>query len=294
MLSLAPLVTMCRLASDPNFTRTAEALNLTQPAVTQQVRVLQDHFATKLVDVIGKRTFLTDAGRFLVDRSTVILGLIDALERDMRDFAEARSGDLRIGATVTIGSYALPQLLARFLQRYPDVRVGVTVENTRKIVEQLKAGALSLALIEGPLDDPDLEVHPFADDELIIIAPVGHRFAQKRAQFEPRDLQGERFIAREDGSGTRVLFEETLRRAGVEPIIALALPTGEGIVRAVQAGMGIAAISRLVAEPAIAAGFVAATRFTGLTFARTFRSARLAHRTPSPAAKALQTMLETR
>lgn len=119
--NLVQLETFRRLAQEANFTRTAELLNLTQPAVTQHVRALQDHFRVKLVDLVGRRTVLTDAGRFLAARAELLLGNVAALEREMREFADVRAGELRIGATLTIGTYQLPEVVARFHATFPNV-----------------------------------------------------------------------------------------------------------------------------------------------------------------------------
>jgi len=178
-LNLIQLETFRRLARETNFTRTAESLNLTQPAVTHHVRALQDHFRVKLVDLVGRRTVLTDAGLFLAERAERLLGNVEALEREMREFADVRAGELRIGATVTIGAYALPEIVARFNAAFPAMHLRVEVGNTEAMALAVKAGRVSLALVEGPLDDADLEIEPFADDALVLVA--GPRIRSPRA-----------------------------------------------------------------------------------------------------------------
>src|SRR3981081_610484 len=112
--TLVQLETFVRVAALGNFTRVAEEFHLTQPGVTQQVRALERHYGVKLVDVVGRHPVLTDAGHFLAARARDLLGGMGAIDREMQEFAAARSGDLFIGATLTIGSYVLPELLARF------------------------------------------------------------------------------------------------------------------------------------------------------------------------------------
>jgi DNA-binding transcriptional LysR family regulator len=293
-LSLVQLETFRRLAREENFTRTAEQLNLTQPAVTQQVRALQEHFAVKLVDLIGRKTVLTDAGRFLAARAELVLGNVDALEREMREFADVRAGELRIGATVTIGSYALPVLVARFRAAYPAIDLFVHVENTAAMARAVRLGTVSLALVEGPLVDPDLDIVPYADDELVVIAPPGHSLARRRTPVAVARLANEPFVLREEGSGTRLQVERALIAAGVTPNVVLTLPSGEGIVRAVELGIGLAVVSRLVADDPVRTGRVARVLLRDLEFRRTFRVVRLRRQTPSPAALAFAALLQTR
>jgi DNA-binding transcriptional LysR family regulator len=285
MLPLIPLRTLRRLAEVPNFPRVAEDLHLTQPAVSQHVRVLSAHFGVPLVEVVGRRAALTDAGRFLVERAGPILGAVDALERDMREYAAARVGELRVGASETVGNYVLPALLARFAASHPAIRVEAEVGNTTEMIARLRAGALALALVEGEASGTDLTAQPFADDELQLILPVTHALAARRV-VALGDLAGEPFVAREAGSGTRALFESTLRDAGVAPRIVIELPSGEAVARAVAAGLGLAVLSRRVAEDALARGRVASASIHGVRFARTFRIVRLVHHALSPAARA--------
>ncbi len=128
--TLVQLDTFVRVAELQNYTRVAEELHLTQPGVGQQVRALERQFGVKLVDVVRKRPILTEGGAFLAARAGDVLGTMAALEREMKEFAAARSGDLHVGATLTIGSYVLPGLLARFAESNPGVRVHVEIANT--------------------------------------------------------------------------------------------------------------------------------------------------------------------
>ncbi len=289
--NLIQLETFRRLAEEENFTRTAESLNLTQPAVTQQVRALQEHFRVKLVDLVGRRTVLTDAGRFLAARAELLLGNVEALEREMREFADVRAGELRIGSTVTIGTYGLPDLVARFRAAFPEIGLLVEVANTQKMALAVKTGRVSLALVEGPLVDDDLEIAAYAKDELHLIAPPTHAFAGKRKRIGASDLAEVPMIAREIGSGTRTQVERALLALGIVPNVVLTLPTGEGIVRAVELGIGLAVVSRLVAEKPIRDGRIVRIPLHDLAFERTFRVVRLRQQTPSPAVLAFTQLL---
>jgi DNA-binding transcriptional LysR family regulator len=284
-LTLTQLETIRRLAELGSFTRTADALNVTQPAVTQNVKALQEHFGTRLFDLVGRRPILTDAGAYLATRAGEILGGIEALERDMKAFASAQIGTLELGATITIGNYALPPELARFRAVHPAIAVNLRIANTADMALDVKRRRVHLALVEGTVDDPELDEEAYATDELTLVVPhAGHRLSG-RASVSARELSGETFVAREEGSGTRLLADRVLRAAGLEPKISLALSSGEGVARAVEAGLGIGLLSHLVVERAAAAGRIDIVRISDVDLRRTFRIVSLRGRTLSPAAK---------
>jgi DNA-binding transcriptional LysR family regulator len=290
-LTLTQLHTFSRLAVIGNFTRTAEELALSQPAVTQQVRALAEHFGTPLVDMVGRRPVLTDAGTFLAQRAVDVLAGVDALEREMREFADARFGALDIGVTVTIGNYTVLPTVAAFRKAHPAVTVRLQVANTVAIVAAIHSRRFGVALVEGPVRDPDISVEPYATDELtLIVPPHGHRLSD-RESIDPSELDGEAFCAREEGSGTRTVAEEALRLVGVIPDVVLTLPSGEGVARAVEAGVGVAILPLIVVERAVAAGRVKPVRVTGVDFTRPFSIIRLRERTPSPLAQRFLAML---
>lgn len=288
-LNLTRLATFVRLAHERNFSRTAEALNVTQPAVTQQIRALEDELGVRLVDVVARRTEITDVGIMVAERGRLLLDEAAALEHEVRELAELRRGVVRVGATVTIGSYVLPDLLARFTARFPGVRVEVAIENTHTIVPMVAHGTIALALIEGEFEPGDLQVTAFVQDELVLLVPPAHRLAA-RASVSLAELADEPLILREEGSGTRALFLRRLRATGREPAIALSLPSSEGILRAVELGMGITVISRVVARAALAAGTVVQIPLRDGPIRRSFT---LAHRALalSPAAAHFREMI---
>jgi DNA-binding transcriptional LysR family regulator len=283
-LTLAQLETIRRLAKLGSFTRTADSLNVTQPAVTQHVKALQEHFGTRLFDLAGRRPILTDAGAFLAVRAGELLDGLEALERDMKAFAAVESGTLELGATITIGNYALPPQLARFRALYPSLNVNLRIANTADMALDVKHRRVHLALVEGSVDDPELAEEAYAMDELTLVVPAGHPFSA-RASVVARELRGESFVAREEGSGTRLLADRALHAAGIDPRISLSLTSGEGVARAVEAGLGIAILSYLVVERAAAAGRISIVRISDVDLRRTFRIVYLRGRTLSPSAQ---------
>lgn len=291
--TLIQLETFASLARLGSYTRVAEELHLTQPGVTQQVRALERHFGLRLVDIVGRRPVLTDAGRFLAERASVLLDSLGAIEREMGEFADVQGGELRLGATLTIGSYVVPALLGRFAEAYPAVRLRVEIANTARMALRIASGELGLALIEGPVDDPTLDIVPFMDDRLCLVVPQGHRFAG-RTQVDPAELAGEPFVWREAGSGTRATAEGALAVAGILPPVVLDLPSGEGVARAVEEGLGLTILSWLVVERAVAEGRLAAVDLVGIDLRRTFRLVTVRGRTLSPAARAFASLARAR
>jgi len=283
-LTLTQLHTFARLAAIGSFTRTAEELALSQPAVTQQVRALADHFGTPLFDMIGRKPVLTDAGAFLAERAVDVLAGVATLEREMREFADARFGTLDIGVTVTIGNYTILPVVAAFRKAHPAATLRLTVANTAAIEAAIRTQRFGVALVEGPVRDPDILVEPYATDELTLIVPTHDHRLSGRDTIDPAELDGEAFVAREEGSGTRTVAEDALRLAGVTPHVVLALPSAEGVARAVEAGLGVAILPYIAVERAVAAGRVRTVRVAGVDFTRPFSIIRLRERTPSPLA----------
>jgi DNA-binding transcriptional LysR family regulator len=253
-LTITQLETFARLAEVGNFTRTAEELHLTQPAVTQQVRALAEHFGTPLFDMVGRRPVLTDAGNYLAQSSREVLCALATLEREMREFADARSGTLDLGATLTIANYAILPALAAFRDAHPGVSIRLTVANTAAMAAAIK--------------DRRLRGHALSGVETVAA----------------RDLAGIAFVSREEGSGTRAIAQDALHVAGVEPEIALTIPSGEGVTRAVESGLGVAILSRLVVERSVAAGRVRSVRIADINLRRVFSIVRLRGRVLSPLA----------
>lgn len=291
-VTLTQLATFARVAQRGNFTRAAEDLYLTQPAVTHHVHALERHFQVRLVEVIGRHPELTDAGIFLAARVPEILSRVAALERDMQEYAQAQMGELRLGATLTIGTYVVPRLLAQFQQEHPQVQVQVTIANTPMIVAQVREGLVHVGLVEGEVQEADIATRPFQEDTLVLVAAPMHPFAQT-APASFAEVVAEPLVMREAGSGTRERIEHAFILAGATPNTVLALPSGEGVARAVEAGIGIAWLSPLVIHDAVRAGRLVVIPCPALTLTRVFAHIWVRERVSSPLAQAFAQMLST-
>lgn len=229
------------VAKHLNFRRAAEELSLTQPAVTMQIKALEQHLGVQLFDRSGTRIALTPAGGILLKYARKIDGLEMAALADVSRFAGEQRGELRIGASLTIGQYILPHLLGAFQPQHPQVRLYVTTCNTEQVLEALVAREVSLGFIEGPTLRRDVRTEVFLEDEIVLMVPPAHEWTERDA-IETGELKQERLLLREQGSGTRRVVEMALRKRGLKAKdlhLAMEFDSTEGIITAVEAGLGI-------------------------------------------------------
>ena len=230
-----------------SFTQAAEVLRLTQPAVTSNIKALEDDLGVRLFERTGGRITVTAAGEVLARHAKEVERLAnDALLRISAMSGEQR-GKMRLGASTTIAQYVLPQLLVRFLREHPRVEVSVSSQNTQEVVAGLLEHRTILGLIEGPPGTSDLKTEDFLEDEIVVIAAADHPWIRKRQQPGLADLGMQPLVMREPGSGTRRVVEDALRKVGLAPRdlhVALELDSTEGIKSAVEAGLGVGLVSR--------------------------------------------------
>ncbi|MCL5959650.1 MAG: LysR family transcriptional regulator [Chloroflexi bacterium] len=285
MLTLQQLQVFCTVAEHLHFTRAAEALNLTQPAVTFHIRSLERHFRMRLFDVRGHQVSLTSAGEFLRQRVGEVLNTVDAIERSMREFEMAQSGWLKLGTTLTIGNYVLPSILSRFHSGYARVHLSLEIANTEAVERSLLAREIDLGLVEGRTKSPEIEVTAFQTDELLVAVPVGHPLGSQQ-EVEAERLVQEPFILRERGSGTRGLALETLGPLAERVRVVLEMNSTEAIKRSVQAGLGVTIISQSIIAGEMGRGEIVGVRIAGRRMERDFSLAHLRDRVQSPATRA--------
>ena len=229
------------VAEHLNFRRAAEELCLTQPAVTLQIKTLEQHLGVQLFDRSGTRISLTAAGSVLAKYARKIDALEAAARTALSRFADRQRGELRIGASLTIAQYILPHLLGAFQQLHPQVHPIVTTCNTEQVLEALVAHEVSLGFIEGPTLRRDVRTEVFLEDEIVLMVPAAHEWSE-RGFIEPEELKQERLLMRERGSGTRRVVEMALLKRGVRTKqlnLAMEFDSTEGIITAVEAGLGI-------------------------------------------------------
>lgn len=248
-MTLEQLRIFAAVAARQHVTRAARDLNLTQSATSAAIAALENRYATKLFDRIGRRIELTEAGRlFLVEANAILARARDA-EALLHDLADPARGRLAIAASQTLGTYWLPHLVHRFRRDRPGIAVAVEIGNTEFVAGRVRDGAVALGFIEGPVDDPALAVDPLGDDDLVLVAP--------RGTPADIDLASAAWVVREPGSGTRVAMEDGLAALGLDRAalaVALELPANEAVRTAVEAGVGLTILSRLVVAGALKTG----------------------------------------
>jgi DNA-binding transcriptional LysR family regulator len=262
---LAYLWTFHAVATLGGFTRAAQALHLSQPAVSGHIRVLERHYEARLFVVHHRRARLTPEGQALFAHTERIFNLVRRAGRAVAATRDLEAGQLALGASTTVGVYLLPALLGRFTRAHPKVQIVLAVGTSAEVRARVLADEVPLGLVEAPLaqlDHPDLEVVPFATDELVLIAPPHHPWARADA-VEPGQLQAERLLRREAGAGTRVVVDSALAAAGVTMETAMELGSTEALKQAVMAGLGLAWVSRLTVARELAGGAVAVVRTPG-------------------------------
>lgn len=242
-----------------SFTRAAESLHMTQPAVTHQIRQLEEELGTRLFDRANNRISLTDAGNEVLGYTSRILGLYSEMQSAVKTLTGERAGLVTLGASTTVAEYMLPELLGDFQRHFPDVRIRLRVANTDAVVAMVADNSIDLGVVEGAVDNGMLMVEECRRDELQVLVPPDHPLATADS-VSPTDLLDWPFLFREDGSGTRSVIERYLEEHGID-VAQLERPfelgSTEAIKGAVQAGTGISILSRASLEKEISLGLLA-------------------------------------
>lgn len=229
-----------------SFTKAAESLHMTQPAVTFQVRQLEEYFNTRLFDRTHNKISLTEAGKRVYEHAEKIFEIYAELENSVRELTGEISGVLILGASTTVAEYMLPALLGDFKAKYQDVNIRLKVSNTDGIVSMVENNIIDLGVVEAPVNNKNLAVEVCRVDRLVAIAPPGHELAKEK-KIPVETIMDYPFICREEGSGTREVIVDYIKDAGVDPArlnIIMELGSLEAIKGAVEAGIGVSIVSR--------------------------------------------------
>jgi len=268
-MTLDQLRTFRAAAQLKSFTRAAERLHLTQPAVSAQIVALEKEFRVKLFDRIGKTVVLTEAGQIMLTSAEGILGHIQTMQQAFEDLAGLGRGQIRIGASNVVGIYLLPEILGRFKKKYPPIDLMLEINYARHIIDQVLANRVDLGIVgEGaPLTDERLSVKRFAQDEFVVIAPKQHAWA-KRQTIAPAELAKQPFVITERGSATQESGFRLLEAQGVKLNVMMELGNIEGVKKAVEAGLGISIVSRCAILKEVEANRLKALPLSGLALQR--------------------------
>src|SRR5882672_4824331 len=281
LMDTRQLAAFCAVVERKSFSQAAERLGVTQPAVSLQIRSLEQRLGRQLLDRSGRRVEPTEAGRRLYASAQHLLEDLDA------DDEGAITGTLELGASTGPGGTVVPLLLCEFQEQHPDVRVRLIASDTQTVVDRVGERELELGIVGAGRRHRGITFEPFFRDEVVLACPSAHRFAGKTISLD--DLKGEKLIVMQEGAGVRQVIEDELRKAGMrlrDLDVHLELGLQESVRSAVLAGHGVAFISRLAIEVDLAAGRIATARVRGLDPVREIFLARGSGRSETRAARA--------
>lgn len=259
-------------ANNNSFSQTAKDLYISQSSVSLQIKHLEEQWDCLLFERTTKKVSLTPAGEVLYRQVKKLLSVMKETENELQQLKGFVHGDLKVGASLTIGEHILPFILAEYNRQYPKVNMDLKVYNSEQIVEKLHKHEINLGFIESMLSYPALKQVPFAEDELIIIvSPFNKHIDSTKISVE--ELLHLPFIIREKGSGTRQVMEDALRKNKINPEnlnIIMELQQTETIKSAVEAGIGISIISKSAVKKEIQLQTIKQLKIDGLSLHRSF------------------------
>jgi DNA-binding transcriptional LysR family regulator len=295
IVSLHQLAVFRAVARHQSFSRAAEELSISQPAVSAHVRELQRLYGVALFEQVGRRVRLTEAGRLLEEYADRLLALVEESRRALEELKGLARGRLSVGASTIPGTYFLPEALGRFKERHAGVELNLRIGDTHQALGMLRRGEVDLAVVGEWHDAKEMSPggvrsHPYRSDALVLVTAPEHRWARD-GLADTKELEGELFILREHGSSTRANADALLRRIGVTPRIAMEWESTEAIKKAVQAGLGVSILSDRAVALEVEVGLLRVISHPQLVCPRQFYVVTHADRRLSPAALAFQEML---
>lgn len=303
MLNLQELHVFVEAARTQNFSAAARRLYLSQPAVSLHIRNLERHLGTRLFERTGRNIVLSEAGKVLLPLAQDVLRDLKTLEETMWGLQGRIMGSLSIACSTTVGKYILPRLVAGFRARYPEVNVEINVMSRRAALDRLLEGRAEIAVVSTHFHHHDLEFAPFTTDQVVLIVPADHPWAVPQPDPQqpggksihpvaPDDLLGVPFILREPTAGTYEVLAEGLAAHGhsIEELqVVLTLANAEAIEMSVEAGIGVAFVSKLAAARGLMLGKVVEVPVAGMELYRSIYMVRHRERSHAPVSQAFWT-----
>lgn len=292
-VTLRQLRVFAAVAQQKSFTRAARELHLTQPAVSQQLKLLEEEVGLPLFEHVGRNIHLTTAGEELLRYANQVNEVLRSASESFASMRGLKRGVLKLGA-VSTAKYFTPSLLSAFRLEYPQVTIKFTVGNREEIIKQLADNVTDLVIMGRPPRELVTTAEPFAKHPLVIIAAPNHPLANTARKIPLKRLASENFVIREQGSGTRASMEHVFRERGVPIKAAMEVSSNETIKQAVMAGMGISFISRHTVSLELAAGKLVTLNVSGLPLFRDWYVIHLRDKRLSPITVAFRSFLLAR
>ncbi|MGE8077564.1 LysR family transcriptional regulator [Peribacillus loiseleuriae] len=253
-----------------NFSRAAEVLHMTQPAVSQYIQLLERSYGTKLLDRNNKYVRLNKAGEIVYYHAKEILGLYTKMQGIIDDLSNRASGPLSVGASYTFGEYVLPHFIARMHEQYPLIKPSITIGNTKEIAELVLKNQLDVGIIEGDFKNAELSIEAFAEDKMFVVAASHHHLVQEDRAVKISDLEKETWIIRELGSGTREVTEKVFQSMSIAPNDIMEFGSTQLIKESVESGLGLTILSHLAIRKELALDLLKIVQVIGSPFKRKF------------------------
>ena len=272
------------VAGEVSFRKAAEVLHLSQPAVSQHIRALEEEAGVRLFDRArgeghGSQISLTEAGRVLLGYAATAAAAMVEAQRALAALNTEAAGELRLGASTTVAQYVLPRILGAFLRQYPQVKFSLVSGNTERIVDAVAEEKVELGIIEGPAMRRDVKTERMVQDEMVLIVSPNHAWATRKVgAIAPGELAKVPLLLRERGSGSRRVVERALKKVGL-PLrslrVAMELDSTEAIISGVEAELGVGFVSRCAVGKVLRLGSVRIAAVEGLEILRDFSFVRL-------------------
>lgn len=288
--NLSQLRVFLEVARRLSFTQAAVALGRSQPAVSAQIRQLEEAIGLDLFEQVGRRVHLTGPGRDVLAAVQRLLAVVEETDDLVAELKGARRGSLRVGAASTAGEYVVPPLLGLYRKAHPGIGVSLVVDNRAGILRRLAENEIDLAIMGRVPEGADLEGEPVLPNPLVLIAAASHPLARKRG-VPLEALKDEVWLAREDGSGTRLALDRFLDEQGFAPRERLVLSSNSAIKQAAIAGLGVAVIARAALDLELSAKQIAILDVQGFPLERQWHIVRLRAKRLPPAAQSFASLV---
>lgn len=259
------------VAEKKNFSRAAEELHMTQPAVSQYIRTLEDHIGARLLERTNKYVRLNKAGEIVYHHAKEIVGLYISMQNLIDDLFNQANGPLSLGASYTFGEYILPHVIAKMKETFPGIQPTLTIGNTAEIARLVLSNQLDVGIVEGHFEKEQLyHIEEIMADYMVIIASSKHPFSQRSNEIMIKELENQTWILREVGSGTREAAEKVFEHLNISPASIMYFSSTQSIKEAVGAGLGISLLSQCTIQKELRLGDLKIVDFKEMPFIRKF------------------------
>ncbi len=283
-MDLWQLQIFCKVIELKSFSRAGRAVHLSQPTVSSHIRDLEEHFGCRLIDRLTKEAVPTKGGRLLYQYAKRLIALRDETESAMAEFKGKIKGSLDLGGSTIPGAFILPAIIGAFTSHFPEVNISLSIADTEKTVDEILDGKLELAVVGAIANDAAIIQTHLVEDELCLVVPAGHRWANKK-QITSKQLFTEPFIIREHGSGTLKSIQTSFSEAGLnvnDLNVVARIGSTEAIRQGIKRKMGVSILSSIAVFDDVAAGHLATLSIKDLNLKRAFYLTYHRHRSISP------------